>query len=118
VVSATPQTVIGTLPKAAALPKGDAAAGKAVFASAGCAACHTFKPAGSTAKIGPPLDDVAGYAKKANQPLDDFVHGAIVNPPPSYVPPGFPTNVMPTNFGTTLSPKQLADLVAFVTQGH
>jgi hypothetical protein len=32
------------------------------------------------------------------------------------VPPGFPTNVMPTTFGSSLSAKQLADLVAFLTK--
>src|SRR5690348_2257528 len=35
---------------------GDAAKGKTVFASAGCGACHAFKPAGATATIGPDLD--------------------------------------------------------------
>ena len=38
---------------------GDPAAGKAVFASAGCAACHTFTPAGSTGTVGPNLDKLA-----------------------------------------------------------
>ena len=51
---------------------GDAATGKAVFTSAGCAACHTFTPAGSTGTIGPNLDDLADYANKAGQPLEDF----------------------------------------------
>src|SRR2546423_12709675 len=37
----------------AAKPSGDPAAGKVVFTSKGCAACHTFKPAASNGKIGP-----------------------------------------------------------------
>jgi hypothetical protein len=32
------------------------------------------------------------------------------------VPPGYPTNVMPTTFGQSIKPQQLADLVAFLTQ--
>jgi mono/diheme cytochrome c family protein len=32
--------------------------GEAVFNSAGCAACHTFKPAGSTGMVGPNLDNI------------------------------------------------------------
>jgi mono/diheme cytochrome c family protein len=32
--------------------------GKAIFNSAGCAACHTFTPAGSTGTVGPNLDNV------------------------------------------------------------
>jgi mono/diheme cytochrome c family protein len=32
--------------------------GEAVFNSAGCAACHTFEPAGSTGMVGPNLDNI------------------------------------------------------------
>src|SRR6478609_5137414 len=38
---------------------GDAANGKAVFASAGCGGCHTYSKAGSSGSIGPNLDDLA-----------------------------------------------------------
>jgi cytochrome c oxidase subunit 2 len=118
VVTPTPNTVVGTLPKATtpAVTKGNPANGKAVFTSAGCSGCHTFTPAGAKGTVGPNLDNLADYAKKAGQPIDVFTHGAIVSPPPKYVPPGFPTNVMPSNFGTTLKPQQIADLVAFLTQ--
>jgi mono/diheme cytochrome c family protein len=61
----TAQTVVGELPAAttpaADLPalglEGDAAAGKAVFASAGCGSCHTLAAAGSSGNVGPNLDD-------------------------------------------------------------
>jgi cytochrome c551/c552 len=92
---------------------GDATAGKAVFASSGCTACHTFKPAASTGTIGPDLDDLASYAQHANQPLADFTGNAIVSPPPPYVPPGF-ANTMPAKGGRNLTAKQIADLVAFL----
>lgn len=36
---------------------GDAAAGKSVFASAGCGSCHTLADAGSNGAVGPNLDD-------------------------------------------------------------
>ena len=36
---------------------GDAAAGKDVFASAGCGGCHTLADAGSTGNVGPNLDE-------------------------------------------------------------
>ena len=104
--------------KLLAPPTGNATAGKIVFEKNTCAACHTFAPAGSTAKIGPSLDNLAAYAQKASQPLGDFVQSAITKPPAAYVPPGFPTNAMPTNFGATLSAQDLANLVAFLTQGH
>jgi len=38
--------------------KGDPAAGKAVFTSAGCTTCHTLKDAGSHGTIGPNLDQL------------------------------------------------------------
>ncbi len=37
---------------------GSATAGAAVFASAGCASCHTLKAAGATGSVGPDLDQV------------------------------------------------------------
>jgi cytochrome c551/c552 len=118
VASPTPQQLVGTVPKQTTptVAKGNPANGKAVFVAQGCSGCHTFTPAGSKATVGPDLDKLADYATKANQPLADFTQGAITSPPPSYVPPGFPKNVMPTTFGTTIKPQQLADLVAFLTQ--
>ena len=97
---------------AATAPAGNAAAGKLQFTSSGCVACHTFKPAGATAKIGPDLDNLAAYAQKAGQPIDAFATAAISNPPAPYVPPGYPTNTMPK---FPLTPTQVANLVAFLT---
>ena len=119
VASPTPQTVQGSVPKSTTptTASGNPANGKTVFISVGgCGSCHTFTPAGTKATVGPDLDKLADYAQKAGQPLVDFTKSAITSPPPSYVPPGFPKNVMPTTFGQTLKPQQLADLVAFLTQ--
>jgi cytochrome c551/c552 len=107
------KTTPGTAKSSSKYAGGDATAGKALFTSSGCVACHTFKPAASTGTVGPDLDDLATYAQKANQPLADFTGGAIVSPPPAYVPPGF-ADTMPKTFGTSLSAKQIADLVAFL----
>lgn len=60
--SPTPETVEGTLPEQTTTQaekpqaKGDAAAGSAVFASAGCGGCHTLEAAGSSGTVGPNLD--------------------------------------------------------------
>jgi cytochrome c2 len=96
--------------------KGDPVAGKAVFNASGCGSCHKFTPAGSSGTIGPDLDNLADYAAKANQPIDNFTRTAITTPPAAYVPPGYPTNVMPSTFGSSLSPTELDNLVAFLTQ--
>jgi mono/diheme cytochrome c family protein len=103
---------------AAPAPAGDATAGKAVFASAGCAACHTFKAAAATGKVGPDLDTaLKADAQKAGQPLPAFTKDSIVNPD-AYIAPGFAKGIMPTNFGTTLGAKKVDDLVAFLDQGQ
>jgi mono/diheme cytochrome c family protein len=63
VTAPVPETVVGTLPKATVEPetpafklKGDPAAGKKIFTSAGCVSCHTLADAGATGTVGPNLD--------------------------------------------------------------
>jgi len=91
------------------------ASGKAVFANNGCNSCHTFKPAGSTAKIGPDLDNLKQEAQRAGQPLEQFIHQSIVDPN-AYVEPHYPKNIMPTTF-SSLPKGQLDALVKFLAQG-
>jgi mono/diheme cytochrome c family protein len=114
-VSPTAQEVVGSVPTTttASAPAGDANAGAKLFKAQGCTGCHTFEPAGSKATIGPDLDKLAQYARKAKQPLSQFTRESIQNPG-AYVESGY-QNVMP-NFGQTLSEKQISDLVAYVTQ--
>jgi mono/diheme cytochrome c family protein len=48
--------------------QGNPAAGKAVFASAGCTGCHTLKAAGATGTVGPNLDQLKPpYARIVTQ---------------------------------------------------
>jgi mono/diheme cytochrome c family protein len=107
----TTQTETGTTTEPAA--QGDPAAGKQVFSANGCGSCHTFKPAGSSGTTGPDLDKLPEFAQKAGQPLPEFVRESIVNPS-AYVEEGYPDGVMPKY--DQLSDKELADLVAFLTQ--
>jgi cytochrome c oxidase subunit 2 len=110
VVQPVPETVIGTV---AAAPTG-AAAGKALFESKGCGGCHTFKPAGSTGKVGPDLDNLDADAKKANKgSVEDYTKESIEDPG-AYVVPGYPNGVMPPYKGQ-LTEQQLNDLVEFLT---
>jgi len=74
---------------------GDPAAGKAVFASAGCGGCHTLKAAGTSGTVGPDLDQL--------KPAEDrVVHQVEVGGGP-----------MPA-FKGQLSAKQIQDVAAFV----
>jgi mono/diheme cytochrome c family protein len=67
-----PRTVIGTLPKVTLEPetpafklKGDPTAGKAIFAKAACAGCHTLADAHATGTVGPNLDTAKPDYRKA-----------------------------------------------------
>jgi cytochrome c oxidase subunit 2 len=115
-VSPTAETVVGTVAAPAQTAKGDPKAGEALFKSQGCGGCHTFKAAGTNGTVGPDLDKLATFAKTANQgSLADFTQESIANPS-AYIEPGYP-NAMP-NFGSSLSAKQIADLVAYLTQNQ
>jgi cytochrome c2 len=77
--------------------QGDAAAGKAVFSSAGCGGCHTLMAAGSNGNVGPNLDQL--------KPAADVVQKQVENG----------GGGMPA-FKGKLSDKQIADVAAFVAQ--
>jgi mono/diheme cytochrome c family protein len=94
--SPTAETVEGTIPTQEA-PKGDPAAGKEVFASAGCGSCHTLKDAGSTGTIGPNLDEVKPDLQLA---LERVTNGK--SPMPA--------------FKDSLTEQQIADVAAYVVQ--
>ena len=100
-VSATPQTIVGTVAAPPAQPvtnlKGDPVAGKKVFLTAGCSGCHTLKDAGATGTIGPNLDQRKPSLAKA---LLRITYGK--SPMPA--------------FKGTLTPQQIADVAAYVVQ--
>ena len=95
-VSPVPQTVEGTVPTHPEV-KGDPATGKKIFASAGCAGCHTLKDAAATGNVGPNLDE-----KKP--PLDLIVDRVTNGKAP-----------MPA-FAGQLTPQQIQDVAAYVVQ--
>ena len=106
--TATPDKVVGTLPKPTTttggnenLPalklKGDATAGKGVFTSAGCTACHTLKDAGATGTVGPDLDTSKPILGRA---IDRLLNGKGAMP----------------SFKSQLSTKQIADVAAYVVK--
>ncbi len=105
-VAPVPNTVEGSVPKTTTTTttttgptlKGDPAAGKTVFTSAGgCTACHTLKAANATGTIGPNLDDA--------KPPEALVVDRVTNG----------KGVMPS-FKGKLSSQQIADVAAFVSQ--
>lgn len=118
--STSTPTTTATTPTTTSSGGGNAAAvaaGKALFASNGCATCHTFTPAGSSGTIGPNLDTAPAQDAKAdgNMNLAAFVKQSIVDPK-AYLAKGYTTSVMPTNFAS-LPASKINDLVAFVLSG-
>ena len=75
---------------------GDAAAGKEVFATAGCEACHTLADAGSTGTVGPNLDQAKPPATLV---VDRVTNGKGAMPP----------------FKGQLSETQIDDVAAYVS---
>lgn len=102
VVSPTPETVVGALPKATPDPitpafalKGDPVAGKKIFMSSGCGSCHTLKDAGSAGTIGPNLDEKKPSYRRATARIT-----LGKSPMPS--------------FKGQLTPQQIADVASYV----
>jgi cytochrome c oxidase subunit 2 len=90
--------------------------GLAAFQQNGCGSCHTFKPANSTGKIGPNLDNLPADAKKANRgALDAFVRESIVDPG-AYLEPGY-KDAMPHIFKDQIPADQLDQLVQYLVKG-
>jgi mono/diheme cytochrome c family protein len=104
VVSPTPVTVIGSLPKVAPAPltpafklTGDPTAGAKIFQSAGCVGCHTLAAAHSTGTVGPNLDQAKPDYRLATARVT------------------LGKNVMPS-FKGKLSTQQIADVAAYVVK--
>lgn len=115
-VSPTASEVVGAVPTTTTTAQaagGNAKSGAVLFKSQGCGGCHTFEPAGTKGTVGPDLDKLPQYAQDADQgSLEAFTRESIANPS-AYIEKGYPPS-MP-DFGQTLSDKQLADLVTYLT---
>lgn len=84
-----------------------AADGAQLFSDSGCTGCHTLAAAGSTAQVGPNLDDVL-----ADQD-ENFIRTSIIDPS-AFVEKGFPDGTMPQTYADQLSDADLSALVTYV----
>lgn len=91
----------------AAAEAGGAEAGKQVFVNAGCGSCHTLADAGGTGAVGPNLDMVLPELTA------DQIRESIVDPNKE-ITSGYQPDVMPGDFGDTLSDEQLNALVDYL----
>ncbi len=93
-------------PTAAARPHD----GLTVFIQHGCGSCHTFKPAGSSAPIGPDL------ALSLHGKSRDYVMESIVLPN-KVAAEGHTIGSMPEDFAERIPPDDLDPLVDFLMEG-
>ena len=75
--------------------------------SQACGSCHTLADAGTTGQIGPDLD-------KALANVDAAAIKTMITTPNDTIYPGYPKDVMPSDFGTVLSPEELDALVNYL----
>jgi mono/diheme cytochrome c family protein len=77
------------------------------FFATNCGGCHTLAQAGTTGTTGPNLDQALPNmsSQQISQSITD---------PNATIAPGYPPNVMPQNFGQTLTPDQLTALVQYL----
>ena len=89
------------------------AAGREIFTSAGCGSCHTFSDAGSTAEVGPNLDELADVAaeRKPGTSAAEYVEESLVDPEAFRVE-GFDGINMPPQDG--LTPEEIDALVQYL----
>jgi len=85
-------------------------AGAQVFADNGCGSCHTLAAVGSTGEVGPNLDESLA-------PDDDTagIEEMVVNPNLEVIE-GYSANVMPKDYGESLSPAELHELSEFLVE--
>jgi cytochrome c oxidase subunit 2 len=104
--------------KAASQPAGGGSTDPAQIFTSTCASCHTFQPANATGTVGPDLDNLAADAAKygKGESPEDYVKESIVDPD-KVVVSGYQAGVMPTDFGTSLSPAQIDALVQYLLNG-
>ena len=81
--------------------------GGQIFATNGCAACHTLGVAQSAGNVGPNLDnDLPGQSP-------DMIRQSIVDPEAMIVE-GFGAGIMPATYGDSIPPEDLDTLVNFL----
>ena len=93
----------------------EATEGEQIFTAAGCGSCHTLGAAGTTATIGPSLDDLAATAEEEGPTPEEYVEESIVEPD-ELVVQGFEEGVMPDNYEEQLTPEQIEALTGYLLE--
>lgn len=90
-------------------PNGSASAnGKQLFTSIGCGSCHTLAAAGTTGEVGPDLEESLATDDNTAGIEEMIIH------PDAEVVEGYPANVMPQDYGQSLSTEEVHALAEFL----
>jgi mono/diheme cytochrome c family protein len=108
----------------AELPEGDATAGGERFVSAGCTACHGDPATPGSNAVGPHLGNIgnAGADRVEGMAADQYIYTSILHPNDFIAPicandqACNQPSAMPSNFGQTLTPEDMANLIAYLME--
>lgn len=84
-------------------------AGNPSTGATACGTCHVLKAAGTNGNTGPNLSEELG----AEKPDKATIRTAIVNPN-AQIAKGYSKGIMPANYGQTLTPKEIDELVNYI----
>lgn len=88
--------------------EGGGTSGAQLFTSIGCASCHTLAAAGATGEVGPDLEESLATDDNTAGIEEMIIH------PNAEVVEGYPANVMPQEYGQTLSAGEIHTLAEFL----
>lgn len=86
----------------------ESADGKQLFTSIGCGSCHTMAAAGATGEVGPDLEKSLATDDNTAGIEEMIIH------PNAEVVEGYPANVMPQDYGQSLSTEEIHTLAEFL----
>lgn len=97
-----------TEPSETAEAGGESSEGAQIFTSTGCGSCHILAAAGTTGTTGPDLNEFLAP--------DDTTAGVeeMILHPNLELAEGYPANVMPQNYGQTLSKSEVQELAEYL----
>ncbi len=115
----SPEEITAGLPPAIAdaLANADPSHGAELALQYGCVGCHSLDPAQQM--TGPTWHNIGDTAIERVPDMSPalYLYESIVDPN-SFVVPGYPANIMPQNYGETLSEQEIADLIAYMLEQH
>jgi mono/diheme cytochrome c family protein len=106
--------VVEVLPTPTPATDDPVARGEAVYLAAGCGACHAITGV-AEGVVGPAQTNIGEVAATRVDGLsaEEYIRQSILQPS-AFIVDGYNEGIMPQNYGDTISPSDLEDLVTFL----